>query len=54
MATKDLVCRECKKEFSVEKFNPNYPRKYCDTCSKKRKELWEKRHLVKFEDCDDD
>ncbi|MEK6856211.1 MAG: hypothetical protein AABX66_03580 [Nanoarchaeota archaeon] len=46
-------CLDCKKEFEV---NPKarYPRKYCDTCSKKRKKWWDNQWKVKFEDLPDD
>jgi hypothetical protein len=54
MVSKEIVCRQCKKEFIAEKFNQSYPRRYCDVCSKQRKKWWEERHLVKFEDCDED
>ena len=54
MADKKIICKQCKKEFTVVKFNPSYPRKYCDPCSKQRKKWWDNRHLIKYEDCEDD
>lgn len=50
---KKIACKDCKKMFEV---NPNarYPRKYCDSCSKKRKKMWDEQWKVKFEDCDED
>ncbi len=50
---KKKKCKDCGKEFEI---NPRarFPRKYCDKCSKRRKEEWEKIHTIKFEDCDDE
>ena len=53
MPEKTIRCRDCKKEF-VANTNTRYPRKYCDKCSKERKKAYEKIHLVKVEDCDDE
>ncbi len=49
---KEIRCKDCNKTFEV---NPNarYPRKYCDTCSKERKEAYAKIGEIKFEDCED-
>jgi len=53
MEGKKIKCKQCKKKFIVTNFNPRYPRMYCDSCAKERKKLWENRHLIKFEDCED-
>jgi hypothetical protein len=46
---KEMNCKDCGKAF---KYAPNarFQRKYCDSCSKKRKKEWDNRHLMKFED----
>jgi Zn finger protein HypA/HybF involved in hydrogenase expression len=49
---KKIKCSDCGKEVEIET-NTRYRRKYCDKCSKERKEAWENRHLIKFEDCED-
>jgi len=50
---KEIRCGDCGKLF---KFIPigKYPRKYCDKCSKDRKKHWDNRHLIKFEDAEDE
>ena len=50
---KKITCRDCKKEFVLKKVG-RYTRKYCDTCSKKRKKMWDEQWKVKFEDLDDE
>jgi len=47
------TCRDCKKEFEA-KSNSRYPRKYCDKCSKERKEAYEDIHNVRVGDCEDE
>jgi len=49
---KTKKCKDCKKEFDV---NPKarFERKYCDSCGKKRKKLWDEQWKIKFEDCED-
>ena len=43
-------CFQCKKEFE---YKPGkYERKYCDSCSKERKKMWDNQWKVKFEDLD--
>jgi len=53
MVEKEIKCKDCGKEF-VANINPRYVRKYCDKCSAQRKKDYEKIHLVKFEDCEDE
>lgn len=53
MAKKTMACKDCGKEFTFE-VNSRYTRKYCDKCSKERKKAWDNRHLIKFEDCEDE
>jgi hypothetical protein len=48
---KKKTCLDCKKQFEYN-FNPKYTRKYCDSCSKKRKKMWENQWKVKYEDLD--
>ena len=49
------TCRDCKKEFEAKSgFNPKYPRKYCDKCSKERKKAYANIYSVSAEDCEDD
>ncbi len=50
---KTQKCKQCKKEFEV---NPKwrFKRKYCETCSKERKEHYENLHTISIEDCDDE
>jgi hypothetical protein len=50
---KKQKCKECGKSFEVSPF-ARYPRKYCDSCSKKRKKLWDNQWKIKFEDCEDE
>lgn len=50
---KQIKCKDCGKEFTA-KISARYSRKYCDKCSKKRKEDYENLHSVKFEDCDEE
>ena len=49
---KTMNCGDCKKEFTF-KPHPKYKRKYCDSCSKKRKKAWGERWKMKFEDGED-
>ncbi len=49
---KEIKCKDCGKTFKYT-FNPRYPRKFCNVCSKERKKAWENRHKIKFEDCED-
>jgi hypothetical protein len=51
MQKKTMKCFECKKEFEFN-YNPQYPRKYCSSCSTKRKKKWENQWKVKYEDLD--
>jgi len=46
-------CLDCKAEFEV-KPRARFVRKYCDSCSAKRKKRWDEQWKVKFEDFDDD
>lgn len=51
---KTKLCADCKKnEFEVNS-NARFVRKYCKTCSEKRKKLWENQWKVKFEDLEDE
>ena len=50
---KVIKCKDCGKEFTA-KISGRYARKYCDKCSKKRKEDYDKLYSVKFEECDED
>ena len=57
---KTAVCKDCKKEFKYMPPRRPYPlwyikygRKYCDKCSKERKDLMNNLHDIKIEDCDD-
>jgi transposase-like protein len=52
MAIKKITCRDCGKDFEA-KVTSRYSRKYCDKCSKKRKEEYENLYSVNFEDCED-
>lgn len=49
---KKIICLDCKKEF-IQKEATRYRRKYCDSCSKKRREEYAKLYEVEFEDCED-
>jgi len=49
---KKKTCFRCKKEF--EYTEGRYARKYCDSCSKEVKKMWDNQWKVKFEDFDDD
>ena len=49
---KEIKCKDCGKVFKCN-FNPKFPRRYCDACSKERKKAWENRHEMKFEDGED-
>lgn len=49
---KKMKCYDCKKEFESTS-NARFPRKYCPTCSAKKKKLWDNQWKVKFEDLDD-
>lgn len=53
MVIKKVICADCKKEFSFNKTN-KYNRKYCDSCSKKRKQDYENLYMVKAEDCEEE
>ncbi|MEM0465313.1 MAG: hypothetical protein QXW97_01265 [Candidatus Pacearchaeota archaeon] len=53
MAIKKIICKDCGKEFTYNKKN-KYIRKYCDSCSKKRKKDYENLYLIKAEDCEED
>ena len=50
---KKKACMDCKKEFEFET-SARFPRKYCDSCSKKRKKMWDNQWKVKFEELKDD
>lgn len=52
MAIKKIACKDCGKEFEIQK-KGRYLRKYCDKCSLKRKEDYDNLYSVEFEDCDD-
>jgi hypothetical protein len=51
--TKNKKCPDCGKEFE---FNPHskFKRKYCVSCSKKRKKAWDNQWKIKFEDLEDE
>jgi hypothetical protein len=49
---KKRICRDCKKEFE-QKATARFPRKYCDACSKKRKEDYENLWQVTADECED-
>jgi hypothetical protein len=53
MINKIIKCKDCGKEFVIQKIG-RYTRKYCDSCSKKRKKDYENLYSVKFEECDDE
>jgi hypothetical protein len=46
-------CRECGKEF-VQKGSAKFERKYCESCSKKRKDDYENLWQVSADDCEED
>lgn len=49
------ICRDCKKEFETKSnFNSRYVKKYCDKCSKERKEAYADIHNVSADDCEDE
>ncbi|MFA5856262.1 MAG: hypothetical protein WC867_02825 [Candidatus Pacearchaeota archaeon] len=50
MEAKKVLCKECKKEFTVTG-SSRFQRKFCDSCSKKRKKDYENLYTVEFEDC---
>ena len=52
MEEKEIKCKDCGKMFFT-KPNARFPRKYCDDCSKERKEAYAKIGEIKFEDCED-
>jgi len=52
MADKEIKCKDCGKEFIVNR-NARFPRKYCDKCSAQRKKDYQKIDSIKFEDCED-
>ena len=47
-----LICKDCNKEFEYEK-KGQFTRKYCDKCSKQRKEDYQKIHLITASDCEE-
>jgi hypothetical protein len=49
---KKIICKDCKKEFIYQQ-KGRYYRKYCDTCSKKRKQDYKSIHLITADDCED-
>lgn len=53
MAIKKITCKDCGKEFEIKVYG-RYTRKYCDKCSKKRKEDYENLHTVTFDQCDEE
>ena len=53
MVLKKLKCKDCGKEFEFD-VKGRFSRKYCDSCSKKRKKDYENLYSVKFEDCDEE
>jgi len=52
MVIKKIACKDCGKEFET-KVTSRFTRKYCDKCSKKRKEDYENLYTVKFNQCED-
>lgn len=52
MAMKKVTCKDCGKEFETN-VTSRFSRKYCDKCSKKRKEDYDNLYSVEFEDCED-
>jgi hypothetical protein len=52
MVTKTIICKDCKKEFTIET-NSRYFRKYCPKCSEKRRKDYENIDSIKIEDCED-
>jgi rRNA maturation endonuclease Nob1 len=50
---KKKKCLECKKEFEVRP-RARFERKYCETCGKKRKKMWDNQWKLKIEDFDDE
>jgi hypothetical protein len=49
---KIIKCKDCGKEF-VQKENARYKRKYCEKCSKKRKEDYDNLWKVSADECDE-
>ena len=49
---KTKKCFDCKKDFEYNPF-AKFTRKYCKTCSDKRKKKWDQQWKVKYEDLDD-
>ncbi len=52
MVVKKIACKDCGKIFESQ-ISSRYTRKYCDKCSKKRKEDYENLYSVNFEECED-
>jgi hypothetical protein len=53
MLLKKMKCKECGKEF-ILKPSVRFIRKFCDDCSKKRKQEYQNLYRIKYEECDDD
>lgn len=49
---KIIKCKDCGKEFEKSP-NARYERKYCEKCSKKRKEDYDNLWKVSADECDD-
>ena len=49
---KEIKCKDCGKKVIIET-KSRFRRKYCEKCSKERKEAYAKIGEIKFEDCED-
>ena len=53
MLLKQMKCKECGKEFVI-KPGSRFIRKFCDRCSRKRKEEYQNLYRIKFDECEDE
>lgn len=49
---KKIKCKDCQKEIEIDTLG-RYKRKYCEKCSKKRKEDYDNLYTVNAKDCED-
>lgn len=52
MIKKKKICPDCKTEFEYDP-KARFKKRYCDTCSKERKEAYENIHEISIDDCED-
>ncbi len=49
------TCKDCKKEFEAKSsYNSRFPKRYCDKCSKERRESYADIHNLKASDCEEE